>query len=301
MAAPTTLPSKAHPQAGQLTAHVHAYLDTVYPFSTQEAKDAFHKQDLPRFTALLYPESLLEPLKSAALFTALTAILDDAFGQMSIADSRRIGARLLGIMKGSTTADESVPVERILDKAISDMNSQSLELAKDVLSGAITLFLAQTDKKRLEITGLDEYFEFRYQDIGGDFFTALSRFANNIVVSEDEKVKFKGLEKITIRHVAIANDILSWEKELKEANEGNEEGAVLCSVVPILARNLGVGFEGAKRVLWVAARELEGEMERVVTELGPLSEEGKRYVRALKYLASGNEEWCRTTSRYQIE
>ncbi|RDW81496.1 uncharacterized protein DSM5745_05053 [Aspergillus mulundensis] len=297
----TTLPVKSHPDALHLTASVHAYLDSTYPFSSQQTKNAFESQDLPRFTALLYPESQIERLESAALFTSLTAILDDAFSQMSIADARKIGARLLAIMQGATTADDAVPVERILGKVIGDMNVQSPELAGDVLNGAVTLFLAQTDKRRLEVTGLDEYFEFRYGDVGGDFFTALSRFANDIVLSEDEKVKFKGLEKLMIRHVIIANDILSWEKELKEADESNEEGGALCSVVPILARNLGIGFEGAKRVLWVAARELEGEMERVAGGLGPLSEEGERYVQALKYLASGNEEWCRTTSRYRVE
>lgn len=97
----------------------------------------------------------------------------------------------------------------------------------------------------------------------------------------------------------IANDILSWEKEIKEAAEYNQEGAELCSVIPILARNLGIGFEGAKRVLWMTARELEGEMEGLTQGL-ELSPQGERYVQALKYMASGNEQWSGTTSRYKM-
>ncbi|KAL4978752.1 isoprenoid synthase domain-containing protein [Aspergillus desertorum] len=297
----TTLPTAVHPQAAHLTQSVHAYLERTYPFSSPATKHSFLAMDFPRFVALLGPEGRIERLESAALFVSLTGILDDAFSQMSISESREIGARLLGIMQGVAPVDVSNPLEKILGKVIEDMHSQSREMAKDVLDGAVTLFLAQTDKARLGITQLDEYFEFRYRDVGGEFFTALIRFVNDIFLSEAERVQFDSLEKTTIRHAIIANDILSWEKELKEATESNKEGAALCSVVPILARNLRIGFNGAKRVLWTAARELEGEMERLARELGPLSNEGERYVQALKYLASGNEAWCRTTSRYRVE
>lgn len=131
------------------------------------------------------------------------------------------------------------------------------------------------------------------------FFTALIRFVNNIVLTGSEREGFQKLEWTVVRHMIIANDILSWEKELKEAAESNQEGAELCSVIPILARNLGIGFEGAKRVLWVTARELEGEMEGLTQGL-ELSPQGERYVQALKYMASGNEQWSGTTSRYKI-
>lgn len=132
------------------------------------------------------------------------------------------------------------------------------------------------------------------------FFTALIRFVDNIVLASSERESFQSLERTAVRHMIISNDILSWEKELKEAAESNQEGAELFSVIPILARNLGIGFEGAKRVLWVTARELEGEMERLAGGL-QLSRAGARYVQALKYMASGNEQWSRTTSRYKID
>lgn len=136
-------------------------------------------------------------------------------------------------------------------------------------------------------------------DLGSRFFTALIRFVNNIVLTSSEMESFHSLGRAVVRYMIIANDILSWEKELKEAAESNQDGAELFSVIPILARNLGIGFEGAKRVLWVTARELEGEMERLAEGL-ELSPKGERYVQALKYMASGNGEWSRTTSRYKV-
>jgi hypothetical protein len=88
---------------------------------------------------------------------------------MSISESREIGAKLLGIMQGVAPADVLNPLEKILGKIVEDMNAQSPEHAKDVLDGAVALFLAQTDKARLDITQLDEYFEFRFRDVGGEY------------------------------------------------------------------------------------------------------------------------------------
>ncbi|BCS20865.1 uncharacterized protein APUU_21297S [Aspergillus puulaauensis] len=295
----TTLLTKCNPLAPQLTETVHTYLDKTWSFSSANYKSAFFEMDFPRLLALFCPEGPLDRLESAALFVCLTGILDDAFSQMSIPASREIGAKLLHIMQGTASADLSNPLEKILMKIINDMKTQNEELANDVLKGAIALFHAQTSKARLEVAQLDEYFGFRYGDVGGEFFTALIRFVDNIVLTGSERDDFQYLERTVVRHMIIANDILSWEKELKEAAESNQEGAELCSAIPILTRNLGIGFEGAKRVLWVTARELEGEMEGLVEGL-ELSPQGERYVQALKYMASGNEQWSGTTSRYKI-
>ncbi|KAL4781348.1 isoprenoid synthase domain-containing protein [Aspergillus varians] len=299
MTSTTALPVKCHPLAPQLTQAVHAFLEQNWPFSSEKYKTAFFAMDFPRLLALICPEGSLDRLESAALFVCLTGILDDAFSQMSISDSREIGLKLLNIMQGTVSADLSSPVEKVLAKIISDMNSQDAELAKDVLAGAIALFHAQTDKERLGITQLDEYFEFRFRDVGGEFFTAIVRFVGGVMLEDSERVRLHDLERAAVRHFIIVNDILSWEKELREANESDHEGAALCSAVPILARNLGVGYEGAKRVLWVAAREVEGEIERMVAGLGGLSD-GERYAQGLRYFASGTEEWSRTTSRYRV-
>ncbi|KAL4922402.1 isoprenoid synthase domain-containing protein [Aspergillus aurantiobrunneus] len=295
----TTLPLKCHPLAPQLAHSVHASLDQAWPFSSEKYKSAFFTMDFPPLLALICPEGPLDRLKSTALFVCLTGILDDASSQMSIESSRKIGVKLLGIMQGTAVADPSSPLEKFLAGIVDDMNAQNAELAKGVLAGAVALFHAQTDKARLAITQLNDYFAFRYRDIGGEFFTAILRFVNDIPLSGSEREKFKSLEGMAIRNTIVTNDIISWEKEVKEATESNQEGAAVFSAVPILARNLGIGFEGAKRVLGVAVRELEKEIEGLAGDLN--ISEGKRYVHALEHLASGNEEWCRTTIRYRVE
>ncbi|KAL2822792.1 isoprenoid synthase domain-containing protein [Aspergillus cavernicola] len=299
----TTLPTRCSPLASQLTQNVHSYLSTTWTFSSEKYKAAFFAMDFPRLIALFCPDGPLDRLESAALFVCLTGILDDAFSQISVSESRIIGKKLLAIMQGSEPADPSIPLEKILHKIISDMNSQNPVLAKDVINGAIALFLAQTAKERLDVMQLDEYFAFRVRDVGGEFFLSLTRFVNNIHIPTPQLPKFQPLEEPIIKHMILANDILSWVKELKEAGESNQEGAAVCSAVPIVARNLGIGFEGARRVLWVACRELEGVFLGQVGELDGVGvgKEGERYIEALGYLASGNEEWSRTTSRYRVD
>ncbi|KAL3475699.1 isoprenoid synthase domain-containing protein [Aspergillus californicus] len=303
---PTTLQTRISPLASQLTHKVHTYLENSWTFSSEKYKCAFFAMDFPRLLALFCPDGPLDRLESSALFVCLTGILDDAFSQMSIDEARNIGKKLLAIMQGQVPADASNPLEKIIGKIIDDLKSQggNAQLAEDVIDGAIALFIAQTAKERLGLMQLDEYFVFRHHDVGGGFFTAMIRFVNNIMLTPAQLSEFEALENTTVRHMILVNDILSWEKEIKEARESNQEGSAVCSAVPILARNLGVGYDGAKRILWASCRELEGSFgDLAVDVLGRLKggnlAEGKRYIEALEYLASGNEEWSRTTSRYR--
>lgn len=72
-------------------------------------------------------------------------------------------------MQDTASADPSSPLETILVKIITGMKSQNEVLAESVLNGAIALFHAQTSKARLGATQLDEYFEFRFRDVGGEY------------------------------------------------------------------------------------------------------------------------------------
>ncbi|KAL4886802.1 isoprenoid synthase domain-containing protein [Aspergillus karnatakaensis] len=343
---PTILQTTIHPLAPQLTQNVHAYLESNWSFSSKKYETAFFAMDFPRLLALICPEGDIERLESAAVFVCLTGLLDDTFSTLPLAESQKIANRLWTILEegptgkatgtgtgtGTDTKEESIPAsapEKVLLKLLSDMKSHDEGLAKEVMRGAIQLLEAQTSEERLEMKDLDldQYFAFRFRDVGGEFFTALLRYTSNIPLPRSLREEFFHLVNAVIRHVILTNDIISWDKEAKEAREGegesesesgrggDKEGSAICSVVPILARNLGISVEGAKRVLWGAVRELEREIrlegENMMKELANLNhgeekwtaqerEAGERYIRALGFLASGNEEWSKTTSRYKV-
>ncbi|KAI9371236.1 isoprenoid synthase domain-containing protein [Aspergillus egyptiacus] len=306
---PTTLPSRCSPFAEQLTHNVHAYLAATWTFSSKAYKSAFFAMDVPRSVAFACPNGPIDRLESCALFVCLTGILDDAFSQMSISAAQAIGKKLLAIMTGTAEPDLCNPLEKIVDKIISDLTAQDAEFAKPVIKGAVALFMAQTAEERLGVMQLDEYFAFRFRDVGGEFFLAIARFVNGVRIrmAPCQRGLFAKLEEAVVRHVILVNDVISFDKEVKEAEAGNQEGSAICSAVPILARNLGIGFDGAKRVLWMACRELEGTFDGLADEVrrgvknGEEKEAAEKYILALRDFASGNEAWSRTTSRYRVD
>jgi aristolochene synthase len=108
------------------------------------------------------------------------------------------------------------------------------------------------------------------------------------------------VEQNCAKHIAIVNDIYSWEKELTQSQRNTNEGSLLCSAVKIMADNAGLEVEGAKRVLWSMVREWEIKHEALCSalHLNDTFDVRSQYVQGLKYQMSGNETWSKTTPRY---
>ena len=103
------------------------------------------------------------------------------------------------------------------------------------------------------------------------------------------------------KHISVINDIYSWEKEVLAAQKLHKEGSVLCSSVQIMANELDVNIEAAKRILRALCREWElrhyellAKTKRKQQMTGAIHD----YVQGLEYQMSGNELWSQTTKRY---
>lgn len=110
------------------------------------------------------------------------------------------------------------------------------------------------------------------------------------------------VEQNCAKHIAIVNDIYSWEKELLQSQKNQSEGSLLCSAVKVMAENAGLEVEAAKRVLWSMVREWETKHEALCNALhvnDPVDAKSL-YVQGLKFQMSGNETWSRTTPRYLV-
>lgn len=114
----------------------------------------------------------------------------------------------------------------------------------------------------------------------------------------------KDIERNCFKHIAVVNDIYSWEKELLASRTGHEEGSALCSAVQVMAVGANVPTDASKRILWTMCREWELCHEQLVakrkTAGGGLkcSKEVMRYIKGLEYQMSGNELWSQSTLRY---
>ena len=130
--------------------------------------------------------------------------------------------------------------------------------------------------------------------------SALMRFSMGLQLSASELASLVPLEKNCAKQISVVNDIYSWEKEVRAAQTGHQEGSALCSAVQVLANETSLGIEASKRVLWLMVREWELVHEELVVEMeqAGCSEAVRDYMKGLEYQMSGNEEWSRTNPRY---
>lgn len=85
---------------------------------------------------------------------------------MSLEEGSIYNERLILLSRGTTAPDLSIPAEWITYDLWEEMRVCDKELAGEILEPVITFMRAQTDKSRLHITGLGEYFTYRERDVG---------------------------------------------------------------------------------------------------------------------------------------
>lgn len=119
-------------------------------------------------------------------------------------------------------------------------------------------------------------------------------------MTQTELDEMTALECNAAKHIAVVNDIFSWEKERRASQTGHQEGSSLCTAVRILAEDTGLGIESSKRVLWSMVREWETTHHQMVLEMieRGCSQASRDYIEGLEYQMSGNESWSQTTPRY---
>jgi aristolochene synthase len=128
------------------------------------------------------------------------------------------------------------------------------------------------------------------------------RFGMDLHMLPQELELVVDIERNCARHLSVVNDIMSWDKEYRSSQTGHFEGAALCSAVQVLAEETVLGYEAAKRVLWVVCREWEdvhrGLVSRTKGNTPQWSERLDNYILGLEYQMGGNELWSCTTGRY---
>ncbi|KAL9624078.1 MAG: hypothetical protein Q9160_001600 [Pyrenula sp. 1 TL-2023] len=270
---PSIWKSKIHPLAEKVGHEIDTYFLGHWDFGDEKAKQNFLKAGFSRVTCYYFPEARGDRIAYAC--------------------------RLLTIL---FLIDGSLPAEYIMYDLWTEMRRVDTALANATIEPTFVFMQAQTDKSRLEITKLGDYFEYRERDVGKELLSSLMRFTMDLHMTTSELAPLATLERYCGRHISIVNDILSWEKEVRAASDGHREGSALCSAVKVLSDETGLGIAATKRVLWSMTREIERgyteEVRRVLEVLKDVSEKVKAYIRGLEYQMSGNEEWSVTTQRY---
>ena len=131
---------------------------------------------------------------------------------------------------------------------------------------------------------------------------ALTRYGMDLHISAEELETVTDIERNCGRHIAIVNDVFSYEKEMQASRSSDQEGAILCNAVQVLSSQLFVGVDPSKHILSTLVREWEYKhkelVKRRLANVPECSRELQAYINALEYHMSGNELWSRTTKRY---
>lgn len=121
-------------------------------------------------------------------------------------------------------------------------------------------------------------------------------------ISTEELESVADIEDNCGRHISLVNDIYSYEKERLASQSIEQEGAILCNAVQVLANQLDLGVAPARHMLWILIREWEYThqdlVKRRIATLPKCTVELQAYMNGLEYHMSGNELWSRTTKRY---
>ena len=124
------------------------------------------------------------------------------------------------------------------------------------------------------------------------------RFVMKLEMTQEELDEVKEVDLNCSKHISVVNDIYSWEKEVKQSEQSNEEGSVLCSSVQVVADECKVNVSAAKRILWAMCREWELVHLKLVDAKANESPVTATYCKGLEYQMSGNEMWSKGTKRY---
>ncbi|KAE8143183.1 Aristolochene synthase [Aspergillus pseudotamarii] len=291
-----------HPLVESISAEVNGWFLQHWPFPNEKARKKFVAAGFSRVTCLYFPLARDDRIAYACQLLTILFLIDDLLEDMSLKDGKAYNDKLMPIARGDVAPDPSIPVEWMFHEIWANMRAQDVMLADDVLEPCFVFMRAQTDKSRQTINELGEYMIYRERDVGSALLSSLMRFAMDLPLSPEELAVVRPVERNCAKHIAIINDIYSWEKELAQSQKSSEEGSVLCSAVKVMADNAGLSIDSARRVLWSMVREWESKHDLLCAMLcGQDPTDVKTlYVEGLKYQMSGNELWSRTTPRYLL-
>ncbi|KAI1487270.1 Aristolochene synthase in complex with 12,13-Difluorofarnesyl diphosphate [Biscogniauxia mediterranea] len=289
-----------HPLYPKISKEVDEFFLKHWKFPDENSRRKFVDADFCGWTCLCYPLALDERAALGCKFITHLFLVDDQIDLVSLKDAQEYIERLILIIRGVQKPDRSIPAEWIMWDIWEEMRAVDAELAHTLEEPTFILLRAQVDKTRLDTGDLATYFQFRVKDIGTENSCALMQFCMGIHMTDEERRLALPVTLNFGRHLICINDVYSYEKEVRVQDEGKQEGGVLVSAVPIVAKLVQVDIESAKRIILMMCREWETNHHRLVAEIlkehpSPAIE---TFCKGIEYQYSGNELWSNETPRY---
>ncbi|KAI0516782.1 Aristolochene synthase in complex with 12,13 Difluorofarnesyl diphosphate [Xylaria bambusicola] len=294
------LTAMCHPLTEKTIREVNDFFLEHWEFPSPKFRKRFEGDGMTRVTCFYVCKSLDDRLVLACRLITLLFLMDDVLEHLSLEEGKAYNKKAFSLFRGDIQPDRNVPFEWISYDLWQDLRACDKKLADEMLMPVYLFLESQTDPRRLKKMSFGEYLEYRETDVGKGVLSGLIRFTGAIHLSPEDLAIAEPVDRNCGRHMAVVNDIWSYEKEVHAANTLHEEGGALCSAVQILAEESNISVDSAKRVLYQLAREWEVEQEWLVQEALAKKDtpELREYLKRIEYQMSGNEIWSRSTDRY---
>ncbi|RAK81477.1 bifunctional terpene synthase/polyprenyl synthetase family protein [Aspergillus fijiensis CBS 313.89] len=148
----------------------------------------------------------------------------------------------------------------------------------------------------------DEYLKYRVHDVGMLFWYGLLTFAQAITIPENELDTCHQLATTAYLHMALVNDLVSWEKERQSAAALGKDYVTNFIFVAMEEHGISEGQaqERCRREIQKATVDYLRVFEEVKAR-DDLSPDTKRYLESVLYSMSGNVVWSFHSPRYYTD
>ncbi|KAH8423754.1 bifunctional terpene synthase/polyprenyl synthetase family protein [Aspergillus melleus] len=148
----------------------------------------------------------------------------------------------------------------------------------------------------------DEYLKYRVHDVGMLFWYGLLTFAQAITIPENELDTCHQLATTAYLHMALVNDLVSWDKERQSAAALGKD--YVTNFIFVAMEEHGISEYQAQERCRQEIQKATVNYLRVFEEIKArdnLSSDTKRYLESVLYSMSGNVVWSFYSPRYYTD
>ncbi|KAJ6499474.1 isoprenoid synthase domain-containing protein [Mycena vulgaris] len=301
-------PAREHARVKELSADTNSFVLESWPFASQAQRDFFVRCEFAAFMSKIVPDGDPERMIHACRVPGVLFMIDDAIeeqvGRPGLSNRPGLSSRIIGIIRGEMVPKAGSPVEELIHRIFREIqDTTGVEHYGQLSRLACEFYASQSEAPAWQ--NISEYLNFRCVHVGGYFTTALSRYALDIYLTNEELQNplLAACERFVIDACAMENDVASYEKELQQNTVGNNLVAML------LEHGIdGRAFDTAPAVMdhireLIADSEAKAQAALSValadTVLGS-SDSVRRWLLALPYIIGGNAWWSQQTARYNL-
>ncbi|PFH57673.1 hypothetical protein XA68_14701 [Ophiocordyceps unilateralis] len=257
-----------------------------------------------RFAIYIWPDAEEERMRHLSAVTVLIFLLDDFWEMHDVSAFQGVEETLIECMRpdrkrkvGHESSPALIMIERTIAEILELDERNGNNAGRDMIERMIRFFTRPAPPPRFN--SMDEFLLHRHEDAAVPFVLACTKFSLNSSVDLDSSRLARYL-RLVGNHIAVANDLSSWEKEKKAYDCG--EVLYMINIVDIVKQLFSLStFEAAVAVAEVLQLQMEceidEEIERLVRE-DALTADEWRFVDATLHTMTGNVLVSIITSRY---